>query len=84
MHQHLEKRLTLKRYLMGCKPLETESEDDCVLLYRAHPVISSDTKQNNDFFIDVTNYEVVEDIMIVSDLLVLIIRALFSTTALCG
>ena len=44
--------------------------DDYVLLYRAHPVISSDTKQNNDFFIDVTNYEVVEDIMIASDLLV--------------
>ena len=44
--------------------------DDYVLLYRAHPVISSDTKQNNDFFIDVTNYEIVEDIMIASDLLV--------------
>lgn len=41
-----------------------------VLLYRAHPVVNSNVKKNDDFFIDVTNYEVVEDIMIASDILV--------------
>lgn len=44
--------------------------NDYVLLYRAHPVVSSDNKKNDSFFIDVTNYEVVEDIMIASDILV--------------
>lgn len=43
---------------------------DYVLLYRAHPVVSTSDKQNNDFFIDVTHYEVVEDIMIAADILV--------------
>ncbi|MBO6128362.1 MAG: CDP-glycerol glycerophosphotransferase family protein [Pseudobutyrivibrio sp.] len=41
-----------------------------VLLYRAHPVVSSGSKNISDFFIDVTNYEVVEDIMIAADILV--------------
>ena len=44
--------------------------DDYVLLYRAHPVVSTRVKENDNFFIDVTNYEVVEDIMIASDVLV--------------
>ena len=44
--------------------------DEYVLLYRAHPVVSSCVKQNDDFFIDVTSYEVVEDIMIASDVLI--------------
>lgn len=41
-----------------------------VLLYRAHPVVASDNRPNDSFFIDVTNYEVVEDIMIAADILV--------------
>lgn len=44
--------------------------DEYVLLYRAHPIISSEAKKNDAFFIDVTNYEVVEDIMIASDILI--------------
>lgn len=44
--------------------------DDYVLLYRAHPVVASTTKHNDDFFIDTTSYDVVEDIMIASDILV--------------
>lgn len=44
--------------------------DEYILLYRAHPVVSSCVKQNDDFFIDVTGYEVVEDIMIASDVLI--------------
>lgn len=44
--------------------------DEYVLLYRAHPVVSSASKVGSDFFIDTTLYEVVEDIMIASDVLV--------------
>lgn len=44
--------------------------EEYVLLYRAHPVVNFMEKTNDDFFIDVTNYEVVEDIMIASDILV--------------
>lgn len=43
---------------------------DYVLLYRAHPVVSFTNKTESDFFIDVTRYEVVEDIMIAADILV--------------
>lgn len=41
-----------------------------VLLYRAHPVVKAEDKIDNDFFIDVTSYEVVEELMIASDVLV--------------
>ena len=41
-----------------------------VLLYRAHPIVSSDVKSNDSFFIDTTHYEMVEDVMIASDILV--------------
>lgn len=44
--------------------------DNYVLLYRAHPVVSSSLKENDDFFIDTTKYDVVEDVMIASDILV--------------
>ncbi len=44
--------------------------NEYVLLYRAHPVVSFDKKINNEFFIDVTSYEVVEDIMIAADILI--------------
>lgn len=44
--------------------------NDYVLLYRAHPVVSSKNKIDDGFFIDATNYEMVEDIMIASDILV--------------
>lgn len=43
---------------------------DYVLLYRAHPVVTSNKKNDSVFFIDVTNYEVVEDILIAADILV--------------
>lgn len=41
-----------------------------VLLYRAHPVVSSTIKNDDDFFIDTTQYDVVEDVMIAADILV--------------
>lgn len=41
-----------------------------VLLYRAHPVVSTSIKENDDFFIDTTKYDVVEDIMIAADVLI--------------
>lgn len=44
--------------------------DEYVLLYRAHPVILAQQKKNDDFFYDVTSYEVVEDLMIASDILI--------------
>lgn len=44
--------------------------DKYVLLYRAHPVVSAENKKNDNFFYDMTDYEVVEDLMIVSDMLV--------------
>ena len=44
--------------------------DDYVLLYRAHPVVTTTSKKNDDFFIDTTSYDVVEDVMIAADILV--------------
>ena len=44
--------------------------DEYVLLYRAHPIVSSEKKVADDFFIDTTNYEMVEDIMIAADILI--------------
>lgn len=44
--------------------------EEYVLLYRAHPVVSASSKADDDFFIDTTSYEMVEDIMIASDILV--------------
>lgn len=41
-----------------------------VLLYRAHPIVSFTQKSNDDFFIDTTHYEMVEDVMIAADILV--------------
>ncbi|WP_077153610.1 CDP-glycerol glycerophosphotransferase family protein [Bacteroides bouchesdurhonensis] len=52
------------------KVWESVLGDDYVLLYRAHPVVVSMNKVESDFFIDTTHYEVVEDIMIASDILV--------------
>lgn len=43
---------------------------DYVLLYRAHPVVLSKEKKNDNFFIDVTKYEMVEDLMIATDMLI--------------
>lgn len=45
-------------------------QDRYVLLYRAHPVVLSSVKETDSFFYDETNYEVVEDLMIASDLLI--------------
>lgn len=47
-----------------------ELSNEYVLLYRAHPVVSTKAKLDDDFFRDVTSYEVVEDLMIASDILV--------------
>ena len=55
---------------MDGKVWESVLGDDYVLLYRAHPVVVSMNKVESDFFIDTTHYEVVEDIMIASDILV--------------
>lgn len=44
--------------------------DEYVLLYRAHPVVSSTKKENDGFFIDTTTHDVVEEVMIAADILV--------------
>lgn len=44
--------------------------DDYVLLYRAHPVVAANYKGTDGFFFDVTQYEMVEDLMIAADILV--------------
>ncbi len=44
--------------------------DNYVLLYRAHPVVSSSKKRTDGFFFDVTKYEKLEELMIVSDILI--------------
>lgn len=44
--------------------------EEYVLLYRAHPVVTSTKKENDGFFIDTTTYDVVEDVMIAADILV--------------
>lgn len=44
--------------------------DKFVLLYRSHPNISSSIKNGNEFFIDVTKYPTVEELMIASDILI--------------
>lgn len=55
---------------MDIEKWREELGGDYVLLYRAHPIVVASIKQNDDFFIDVTSYEVVEDLMIASDMLV--------------
>lgn len=47
-----------------------ELGEEFVLLYRAHPVISGKTRVNDDFFFDVSKYEIVEELMIASDCLI--------------
>lgn len=44
--------------------------DKYILLYRAHPVVRSSEKEEDIFFNDVSDYEMVEDLMIASDLLI--------------
>lgn len=55
---------------MDIEKWRKELGDTYVLLYRAHPIIIASIKNSDDFFIDVTSYEVVEDLMIASDMLV--------------
>lgn len=55
---------------MDVKKWKKHLGKDWVLLYRAHPVVSAEQKQNDDFFIDVTKYEMVEDLLIATDMLV--------------
>lgn len=55
---------------MNIEKWKERLKDDYVLLYRAHPVILSTVKKNDGFFYDMTNYEVVEDLMIASDMLI--------------
>lgn len=44
--------------------------DDFVILYRAHPISISETIENRDWFIDVSNYNTIEPLMIASDMLI--------------
>ncbi len=60
----------LERFDVNVKLWREILGDDYVLLYRAHPIVSSKQKTRDDFFIDTTNYEMVEDIMIAADILV--------------
>lgn len=55
---------------MDIKKWREALSDEYVLLYRAHPVVVAEYKENDDFFHDETKYEVVEDLMIAADLLV--------------
>lgn len=55
---------------MNIEKWRNELSDDYVLLYRAHPVVAANEKKNDEFFHDETGYEVVEDLMIASDILV--------------
>lgn len=55
---------------MNIEDWKKKLQDRYVLLYRAHPVILSSVKKTDSFFYDVTNYEVVEDLMIASDMLI--------------
>lgn len=55
---------------MNIEEWRKELSDRYVLLYRAHPVVLSQMKANDEFFRDETKYEVVEDLMIAADLLV--------------
>lgn len=55
---------------MDIEKWRRELSDNYILLYRAHPVVSAKHKENDDFFRDETDYEMVEDLMIASDILV--------------
>lgn len=60
----------IERFDINIKLWRETLGDNYVLLYRAHPVVSSSIKENDDFFIDTTKYDVVEDVMIAADILV--------------
>lgn len=55
---------------MNIERWREELSDKYVLLYRAHPIVSANEKKNDLFFHDETAYEVVEDLMIASDMLI--------------
>lgn len=65
-----EGRNLTESFVIDVEKWRKQLSPNFVLLYRAHPVVSSKSKIDNSFFIDVTKYEVVEELMIASDVLV--------------
>lgn len=57
-------------FCINLELLEKELSNDYVLLYRAHPVVSDSSNVKSNFVINVSKYEVVEELMIASDLLI--------------
>ena len=57
-------------FCINLELLEKELSNDYVLLYRAHPVVSDSSNVTSNFVINVSKYEVVEELMIASDLLI--------------
>lgn len=58
-----------ENFQMHVEKWRNKLAEEYVLLYRAHPSIAAEWKANDAFFHDVTFYEVGEDLMIASDLL---------------
>ena len=65
-----ESNVFFEQFDLNIEQWKKELGNEYVLLYRAHPVVTSSKKQEDAFFIDVTKYEVVEDLMIASDMLI--------------
>lgn len=59
-----------ERFEMNIEKWRKQLSEKYVLLYRAHPVIDTTIKMKDSFFYDETEYETVEDLMIVSDILI--------------
>ena len=59
-----------EKFEMDIEKWKRQLSDEFVLLYRAHPVIDASVKKTDVFFHDETKYEMVEDLMIASDILV--------------
>lgn len=59
-----------EKFEMHIESWKKELSEDYILLYRAHPTVTIKNKVNDEFFRDLSLYEVVEDLMIASDLLV--------------
>ncbi len=55
---------------MNVNKWKEQLSGEYVLLYRAHPTVEPSQRETDDFFRNETEYEVVEDLMIASDILV--------------
>ena len=55
---------------MNIKKWREQLSDEYILLYRAHPTVKPSQRESDEFFRNETEYEVVEELMIASDVLV--------------